>query len=168
LAAALVGGLAWKFWPTITSTPSSLPRPSAPAPIPSTVQAPNQPTAPPASSSSTSAPPDRAAISAAGGSIEPVSVTYQDKHVKMDFGSVALTLGVPAHLTMPTGQTGTVTAALAADGRLQMDVDIQGTAPGGQATMLHGVFFGDAKSGGQIDFGNDDISILMTVKLAGP
>lgn len=97
-----------------------------------------------------------------------MSVTYQDKHVKMDFGSVVLTPGVPAHLTMPTGQTGTVTATLSTDGRMQMDVDIEGTAPGGQATMLHGVFFGDAKDGGQIDFGNDDISLVMTVKWANP
>jgi len=173
LLLALAGGLAWAFFgrresPEAKPGSASLTTPMAPGatPLPAVVEAPKMPAAKSATLAGSGAKADRAAITAAGGTIEPITVTYENNQPHMDFGEVMLTAGVPVHLTMPTGQTGTMTASVAVDGRLQVDVDVQGVAPGGQSNMVHGVAFGDAKSTGKVTFGNGEISISYTAILS--
>jgi len=176
LLLVLSGGLAWEFWPRgdtgagNSSLPSLSPHKIAGTTSgsqPPAVEAPKLPAVNPALSAPSKTQPDRAAISAAGGSIEPVSVTYANNQTNMDFGEVALTPGVPVHLTLPTGQKGTMTASVAADGRMQVDVDIQGVAPGGQSNMMHGVAMGDGRTVGRTTQGNGEINISYSAKLSG-
>ena len=174
LLLALAGGLAWVFWgrgksPEANPAPASLTAPKDPGATtsPAAVVLPKLPAVGAAPIAASNVKPDRAAITAGGGNIEPLTVTYENNQTNMDFGEVMLTPGVPVHLTMPTGQTGTMTGSMTADGRLQVDVDIQGVAPGGQANMVHGVAFGDSKGTSKISFGNGEINISYTAKLAG-
>ncbi len=171
---AVVVGLAWEFRPrgesqgaNLTPAVSSTLKLSGTASVPPAVEAPKAPAVNPATVVADKTKPDRAAITAAGGSIEPVALTYVNNQPTMDFGEVVLTPGVPVHLVMPTGQTGTMTANRTLDGRLQVDVDIQGVAPGGQANMVHGVAFGDSKGITNASFGNGEINIIYSVKLSG-
>jgi hypothetical protein len=161
LVALLVIVLAWKFFQPAQKSPAASAQP------PATVAAPKLAPAMPAASTATSAPPDRAAVSAAGGSIEPVAVTYVDKQVNLDFGQVVLTPGVPVPLHLPANQPATITATLSPDGRMQIDVDIQHAAADGPGMMLHGVFFGDVQGSGPFNLHNDDLSLSFSAKLAG-
>jgi hypothetical protein len=162
---ALLVLLAWKFFPPTQNSPS--PAPAVNSQPPAAVAVPKLAPATPAPASTTAPPPDRAALSAAGGSLDPLSTTYDHQHAIFDFGQVILTPGVPVRLNLPSGQPTTMTATVSSDGQMQVDVDIQHAPADGPGVLSHGVFFGAASGLAQVSQETPDFRLTFSAKLAG-